>query len=170
MDNSWDNSNSFKPNRSWKYKGTLVTLSILAFCTLSLITIWILWSSRNEANIVEEARERAKPDWVAAAVIVEKMRTEIGSKALYQANPKLSVRFKSEKEFLDFVARWRPYLESLPKNVPRSGENIFGHRHGLGWGPTILSYKMPQGWWVIFQWNGPYDFPSRQLTNIECFR
>ena len=168
MNNSWDNSGSSRQKGRWKYRETLFTVSIVLFCVLGAGAIGVLWFSHNQAGILEVERERAKPDWAAAALVVEGMRTEDGAKAIYQANPKLTTRFKNEKDFLDFAAQWRPHLDPLPKDVPRTEEKNFGHRHGYGMGPTILSYKMPSGCWVIFNWSGPYNSPSRQLTNLEC--
>lgn len=169
MDHSWDNSNAIGPKGKWKYRGALFTAAIVASCILGFVTIWALWFSKNEAKILEVERERAKPDWAAAALIVEGLRSEEGAKGIFRANPKLNGHFKSEIEFLAFAARWRPSLEPLPKEVPPMEEQNFGYRHGFGLGQTILSYKMPKGLWVTFQWNGPAGSPSRQLTNIECF-
>ena len=170
MDNSWDNSGTSKPKRNWKYGNALVSASIIAFSLLAFCTVWILWFSRNQTKIAEIERNRAKPDWAAATLIVEAMMSDAGAKALYQANPKLSTRFKSESAFLLFTYQWRSQLEPLPKDVPRPDEKNFGHRHGFGLGPTILSYKMPRGCWITIHWSGPLENPSRQLTDIECYQ
>jgi len=168
MDSSWDNSSAVHPKKKWKYRGAFFTASIVTISILVFCSVWVLWFSKNEVQILEVERERAKHDWAAAALIVEGLRSEEGARSLFQANPKLKAHFNSEIDFIGFAARWRPSLLPLPKEVPRSEEKNFGHRHGFGLGPTILSYKMPNGCWVTFQWNGPYDSPSRQLTNIEC--
>lgn len=168
MDPSWDNSGSSRPKKKWKYGEALFTAAIVACCVLGVGGIGVLWFSRNQAHLLDVERARAKPDWAAAALIIEAMRSEAGSKALYQANPKLGARFPRESDFLAFAARWRPHLDSLPEEVPRPTEKNFGHRHGFGMGPTILSYRMPRGCWVTFHWSGPYTTPSRQLTDLEC--
>lgn len=168
MDHSWENSGSSRPKGKRKYREALITVAIVALCLLGVGIPGVVWFSHNQARIDEGERARAKPDWAAAALIIEAMRTEEGSKVLYRDNPKLGSRFKSEREFLAFAAQWRPQLEPLPKEVPHSTENNFGHRHGFGMGPTLLSYRMPQGCWITFHWSGPSTNPSRQLTDLEC--
>lgn len=153
MDNSWDNSKtkkSIKPRGGRIYRGALSTAAILATCVLGFVAIWVLWFSENEAKILEVERERAKPDWIAAASIVEGLRSEEGAKGIFRENPRLSAHFKNEIDFLAFAARWRPSLEPLPKEMPRIAEKNFGYRHGFGLGQTILSYRMPKGHWVTF--------------------
>ncbi len=169
MDNSWDNSGQSAPRRGWKYGNALFSASVVAISILGVGTIGVLWFSRNQAHILKVERERAKPDWAAAALIIESLQSEVGSKALYQANPKLETRFHSESGFLAFAAQWRARLEPLPKEVPHSDGKNFGHRHGFGAGPTILSYKMPHGPWVTIQWSAPFNSPSRQLTDLDLY-
>lgn len=169
MDNSWDNGEPPLLKGSWKYGEHLFTISVVATCFLVVCTIAALWFSHNQATVIQVERERAKADWAAASLIVEAIQTEAGTKLLYQANPKLSRRFKSEMEFLEFVAKCRPSLDSLPKEVPLPTEENFGYRHGFGLGPTILSYKTPRGYWVIFHWSGPQNSPSRQLIDFEYY-
>jgi hypothetical protein len=170
MDNSWDNSGQSRPSRKWKYGNSLFTASVVAVSILGVCSIGVLWFSRNQANILEVERERAKPDWAAAAVIVESLQSEGGSKALFQANPKLGRRFHNESDFLVFAAQYRSRLDPLPKEVPHPGEKNFGHSHGFGLGPTILSYKMPHGLWATFHWSAPFNNPSRQLTDLEFYQ
>ena len=170
MDNSWDNGGFPTLKGSWKYGEHLFTVSVVGVSFLVVCTVAVLWFSHNQANILQVERERAKPDWAAATLVVEAMQTEAGTKALYQANPRLSDRFRSENEFLEFVAKCRPNFDPLPKELPLPTEQNFGHRHGFGVGPTILSYKMSRGYWVTFHWSGPYNSPSRHLVDFECYQ
>lgn len=168
MDNSWDNSAASTPKGPGKFRGALVTAAVIALSLVAFGAVWGLWFSNNQARLLDAERERARPDWASAALIVEGLRTEAGTRALFQANPKLGAHFRSEQEFLEVAARWRPSLEPLPRELPRAEDQVFGHRHGFGLGPTILSYRMPKGSWITLQWDGPYDAPARQLTQIEC--
>ena len=168
MDHSWENSDSSPPKGKRKFREALIAVAIVALCLLGVGIPGVVCFSRNQDRIDARERTRAQPDWAAAALIIEAMGTEEGSKALYRDNPKLGSRFKSEREFLAFAAHWRPQLEPLPKDVPGPAENNFGHRHGFGMGPTLLSYRMPKGCWITLQWSGPHTSPSRQLTDLEC--
>lgn len=168
MDDSWDSSGASKSKTKWNYGKHLFTGFVVAACVLGAGTIGVVWYSLHRTEIHEAQRERAKPDWASAATVVAAMRSEDGSMALYRANPSLGARFRTEKAFLEFAARWRPFLEPLPVDVPDSAEKNFGHRHGFGVGPTILSYRMSRGCWITLQWSGPHTVPSRKLTDIEC--
>jgi len=75
MNNSWDNSGSSRQKRSWKYGEALFTVFIVVFSLLVLGTVGVYWFSHNQANILEVERERAKPDWAAATLIVEGIRS-----------------------------------------------------------------------------------------------
>lgn len=167
MDNSWDNSGRSGPRKKWKYGEPLFTVTLVAAAVLVAGTAGVLWFSRNQATILETERERAKPDWAAAASIIASLQSEGGSKAIYRANPALGARFRSETDFLSFVSQWRPSLDPFPEDVPHPEEKTFGHRHGFGMGPTILSYRTPRGVWVTLHWSAPFNRPSRQLTDLE---
>lgn len=171
MDSSWDNSKSTESHKSDNLGGILFKGSIVGMFVIAVFTIIIFVGHQNRPQIIESERMRARPDWAATKEIVEALKTEAGTKGLFQKYPKLAHRFKTEQAFLIYVAHWRPQLDSLPQEVPPFNGHGFGFGGGLfGMGSTLIRYRMPSGCWISLTWSGPYTRPPHQLTDFECFQ
>ena len=169
MDNSWDNSKSPKFHKSNNLNGILFKASIVGMFFVGFLFVIIFVGYHNRSRIIKSEEIRAQPDWAATKEIVASLKTDSGTKDLFQRYPKLAQRFKTEQEFLVYVARCRPYLDSLPQEVPPLNGKGFGFGGGLfGIGSTWISYRMNSGYWISLSWSGPYSRPPHQLIDFEC--
>ena len=171
MDNSWDNSRSLRPRKINKFSANPFKIFIVGMFIVTFLGLIIFVGYQSRSQIIESERRRAQPDWAATKEILEALKTDSGTKRLFRRYPKLAQRFKTEQEFLSYAAHWRPYLDSLPPEVPPLNGPGFGFGGGLlGLGSTRIRYRMPSGCWIALTWTGPYSRPPHQLADLECFQ
>ncbi len=95
-----------------------------------------------------------RPDYDHAARIVNQLRTEAGSRAVWAGNPGLHEAHGSEAAFLAATAAWRPHLEDLPPLTPDLLEQ---NRFDLTKEPFTgiqFGYRMPDGSRLRMAWRG----------------
>ena len=149
-DSSWDNGGQGGPAKA----GMPVWGKVLLGCGIAFLVALVTCVS-GIAYVTHRAKkdpegfkkqvmgfafDKIRPDWQDFQGVVEQLRTEEGSRALYAANPGLAKSWPTESEFLQASAKWRKDLVPAPDLTP----NVMEHQ-GLRINHDLTG-KVEVGW------------------------
>jgi hypothetical protein len=144
-DSSWDNGGQPLPSRPglplWSKIAMgcgAAVLVLLATCVGGIAYL----SQGGGKKVLGLALNQMGPEWADLQEVVDQLRTEEGSRALYGANPELAKTWATEAAFLEVAAGWRkdlpPRTELSPDLMQNQGLHInraLGGRVTIGWSP-----------------------------------
>ncbi len=170
-DGSWEGGGGTPPRQGWP-TWAKVLLGCGAGCVLLLVVLTAScvylgkWISKNPEAFEEKVsgfvQDMAKEDWGRFRGAIEQLRTEEGTKALYQQNPSLKEAYPTLEDFQKAARQWRPMLEPVPEKVP----DLRGHNFHLNnnFGSKVIGYTDAKGHRVrmTFGSDGIRDFSVRK--------
>ncbi len=72
------------------------------------------------ASVILSDRAITAQEWTRLRNVVENLRSEEGTRKLYRESPGVQSVYPAEPFFLAYIQKWRPRLESLPRERPRA--------------------------------------------------
>lgn len=179
-DSSWDNGGQGLPAK----RGMPVWGKVLLGCGIAFLVVLVTCVS-GIAYVAHKAKkdpegfkkqvmgfafDKIRPDWEDFRAVVEQMRTEEGSRALYAANPGLAKTWPAESDFLQTTAKWRKDIAPAPDLTPdlleRQGLRIhrdFSGKVEVGWSP-----KSGRAVYVTFEGSRkPGDQGPRRVLELD---
>lgn len=72
------------------------------------------------ASVVLSDRAITTQEWARLRAVVENLRSEDGTRKLYREAQGVQVAYPAEPFFLAYIQKWRPRLESLPRERNRA--------------------------------------------------
>lgn len=159
LDASWDNS-GLPPKRP----GAPLWIKVAGGCGLALVLLigscvgLGIWGFRKAAR-------GGQSRWPAYVEVVKQLQDPSGTRALYEASPRLRKHEPDAAAFERKIAGWRPALQTPPDQMPsflsRRAMAFRGHqnRYDTGEGfhrskeeATIVGYRMADGRFLIAVW------------------
>lgn len=155
-DSSWDNQGIPQPK-----KGLSTGAKVALGCGIAFVIIVggcvatmggaVWWGMKKGGAVFDQA-------WSDIRTDIQKLQTDEGARALYQANPGLADRYSTEEDFLQASAKWRGRLADFPEKRPelkdilsRNGGIQFQSRIHNGVKHTSVRYPLPHGGVLRFE-------------------
>jgi len=146
VDSGWDNGGM----PLVKGKGMPVWGKVLMGCGVAVLLLLATCAGALYWG-VGKVSEKADRAWAEMDQTVRSLRTEQGSRALYQANPALADSYPTEGDFLKAAEAWRPNLGKFPPQRP-SIRDLVEEKNGGGHlsidsrnATTRIDYQIPKG-------------------------
>lgn len=146
VDSGWDNG-GVAPRKN---KGMPVWGKVLVGCGVAVLLllgscVGVAWWGMGKLS------EKADQAWAEMDQTVRSLKTEQGTKALYQANPGLADSYPNEEDFLKAAEGWRGKLGEFPARRP-SIRDLVEEKNGAGHlnidsrnATTRIEYQIPKG-------------------------
>ncbi len=145
-DSGWDNGGMPLA----KKKGVPVWGKVLVGCGVAMLLllgscVGVAWWGMGKLS------EKADQAWAEMDQTIRSLKTELGTKALYQANPRLADTYPNEEDFLKAAEDWRGKLGEFPTRRP-SIRDLVKEENGAGHlkidsrnDGTWIEYQIPKG-------------------------